>query len=293
MIFRKETWDTVLFDNVADLGAGVRQYVRVYNHSAGMSARSACWEDVGAFADVEAGHTADAGRLTNLNEVNCPRVFSPSWLDDKTLSYLVIEPTVKIGTPTNVWSGTADSAPGLYAKRILDIQDLGVFDYLFALAAGPKSTEPQLALLRHGTFGSALLVGPLSDLGQLRQVGPGCPYGVICKLIGLAWRPDGQAVFYSEYKSTPGAPDAGEIHELSTTDRTILSLPGEVIGRVAASPDGRTIAFERAPRLTPTTPDSIRTGDKALCPCSIWLVDANGGDLRKLAEDGRAPAWGK
>lgn len=64
----------------------------------------------------------------------------------------------------------------------------------------------------------------------------------------------------------------------------VVAVPHQVHG-AAWSPDGRTIAFELE--------DSTSCGF-APPPCGrfqIWLVGPDGGDLRKLADDAREPAW--
>jgi WD40 repeat protein len=284
---------TVTFDDVADLGEGVRQYVRLFRTPA--SSFGACWGDLGVFADVEAGKTVDAGSLTWSNRINCTRAFSPTWLDNETIAALFVEPYSGVSRRNNVLAFAADGAAGARGRRLVDWSQQATTNRLSAIYAGPKGAEQYLALLQPFATGSLVLLAPTQDYAQLtRATIAGCPK-TICKIFGLAWRPDGKALFLSETQKAVTGPQPREAAVLYEADavgtrREFLNLPNEVIGRIAVSPDGKTLAFERAKRVINTV-DNVYFGDRAQCPCSIWLVDTDGSNLREFAADGRAPAW--
>jgi Tol biopolymer transport system component len=94
----------------------------------------------------------------------------------------------------------------------------------------------------------------------------------------------------------PRRPPGGVLYLLDGTPSRmteIVRLNGEAIGRLAISPDGREIVFERGSRID----ESNKTGFAPLigphlqCPCSLWVVNRDGSQLCQLVKDGRAPAW--
>jgi Tol biopolymer transport system component len=113
----------------------------------------------------------------------------------------------------------------------------------------------------------------------------------------VAWLPDGSGFVFSrvEAGSSLGNPPpaGGAIYEYTFAGgrlRELLRLPGEAIGRLTVSPDGQTLAFERAARLDDSVARVTR-GPRLLCPCDLYLAGRNGSNLRLLVRDARAPAW--
>ena len=145
-------------------------------------------------------------------------------------------------------------------------------------------------------LGRGVYAAPVSDASRLSRVDFGLCPRTTCKVTGIDWRADGNGLFVAEARSgaTGAQPrNVSVLYEFdagSKSNREILALPNEIIGRIAVSPDNKTIAFERAGQLVDDV-SNVRFGARAHCPCSIWLVDTDGGNLRKLASDGRAPAW--
>ena len=292
---RQADRETIIFDDVADLGEGVRQYVRVYRQPAGSF--GACWLDAGVFADVERGRTVDAGQLTWSNKSNCMRAWQPTWIDNKTIAFLYVEFPWDPYPPNNVWSVPADIKANEAGTRLLNMNKRVGNDKLSFVSAGPRTSQGQeLLLLLPGATATSVLVAPMSDAGRLSNVRLGrCPR-TICKITGIDWRSDGLGLFVAESHTAATGSQPREVSVLYEFDATsgsrreILSLPNEIIGRIAMSPDNKTIAFERARQLINTV-DNVRFGTRAQCPCSIWIVDVDGSNLREFAADGRAPAW--
>ncbi len=292
---RQARRETIIFDDVADFGDGIRQYVRVFRQPAG--AFGSCWVDLGVFADVKPGETVEAGKLTWSNKSSCMRAWQPTWIDNKTIAFLFIEFPWHPYPPNNVLSASIAIKPGETGTRLLNMNARTGNSKLSVVSAGPRTDKGQeLLLLRPGAIGTAVYVAPTNDAERLTNVDFGRCLRTICKITGIDWRADGLGLFVAEAQSGATGPQPRnvsvlyEFDALSRSRREILSLPNEIIGRIAVSPDNKTIAFERASRLIDTV-DNVRYGTRAQCPCSIWLVDADGSNLRKFAADGRAPAW--
>lgn len=101
---------------------------------------------------------------------------------------------------------------------------------------------------------------------------------------------------FEEAQPVARRPAAGVIYavDIASGKRTeILRLTGEAIGRLAISPDGARIVFERASRLDDTNMLSHAPlfGPRLLCPCALWIAGRDGSAPKLLARDGRAPAW--
>lgn len=288
---------TVEFDDVADFGDGVRQYVRVFRQPAG--AFGDCWLDLGVFADVEPGKTVDAGKLSWSNKSNCMRSWQPTWINNERIAFLSVEFPWQPFPSNNVWSTSANIKPGeRLTQRLLNMDTRTRSDKLSAIAAGPKIADGQELLLleSHGRMSTTVHSAPTDDVERLSNVNLGrCPR-TFCLITGVDWRSDGNGLFVAEAQSAAtGNPprDVSILYEFDAASRSrrqILTLPNEIIGRITVSPDNKTIAFERASRLIDTI-DNVRFGPRVQCPCSVWLVNADGSNLRKLAADGRAPAW--
>jgi len=292
---RQAKRNTITFDDVADFGAGVRQYVRVYRQPPG--AFGACWLDLGVFADVEAGKTVDAGKLSFSNQASCMIAWHPSWIDDKTIAFLFVEFPQHSYPPNNVWSVPLDIEPGAPGTRLLNMGTRVGSAKLSTVSAGPRTAEGQeMIVLLPGALSTGVYVAQANDLERLSKVNLGTCPRTTCKITGLDWRADGNALFIAEAQSAATGSQPRNVSILyeflaaSGSRREILTLPNEIIGRIAVSPDGKTIAFERTGQLIDAV-NNVRFGPRVHCPCSIWLVDADGGNLREFAKDGRSPAW--
>ena len=287
--------NTITFDDVADFGDGVRQYVRVFRAPPG--AFGSCWLDIGVFADVEAGKTVDAGKLTFSNRASCMRAWQPFWIDSETVGFLFVEYPPNSFPPNNVWSVPLSIKPGDPGKRLLNMGAKVTTSKLTFASAGPKTaTGQELILLVPTALSGGVYAAPVSDASRLARVSFGLCPRTSCKVTGIDWRADGNGLFVAEARSGATGPQPRNVSVLyefdaaSKSNREILTLPNEIIGRIAVSPDNKTIAFERAGQLIDDV-SNVRFGTRVHCPCSIWLVDADGSNLRKFAADGRSPAW--
>jgi len=290
-------WE-ITFTNVPDFGPGVRQYVRVYDRSE-TPLGFQCWFDPAAFADVQPGQVVAAGRLTELQSTNCPFAFQPTWNADGTaLNYLFRDSSHNINRPTNIWQIGANPDPATIGDLVLDMGQFLNSDKLYMQARSPApGRQDQLLFVQNNYAVTPIYLGTITDLANATFVDVGACPRASCTVTGLAWLPDGSGFIFSRSESGPGLttppPEGGAIFQYSfaghRTDE-LLRLPGEVIGQLTVSPDGATIAFERAQQLDGSL-STATFGPRALCPCSLWLVDRDGGGLHQLTPDGRAPAW--
>jgi len=107
------------------------------------------------------------------------------------------------------------------------------------------------------------------------------------QVIDIAWLADASGFISSQNNRERD----GLIYRYIFADKAltlIAEVKGEAIGKLAISPDGSSIVFERG-REFPFS--SINR--ESQCPCSLWVVNMDGSGMRKLVDDGRAPAWGK
>jgi hypothetical protein len=288
----------ITFTNVPDLGPGIRQYARVLNRSESPLTFQ-CWFDPAAYADVQPGQVVQAGQLTSLQNTNCPYAFAPAWNADGTaLNYLYRDASRSIDRPNNIWQVSAEAAPTTIGDLLLDMNQFVTSDRLYLLAHGPApSQSDQLVFVQNGATITPIYRGTVADLATAGRVDTGRCLRTICKVLGLAWLPDGSGFVFSQFERgtalSPAPPAGGALYRYDFASQRvseILRLPDEVIGRLTVAPDGGTIAFERAARLDESVP-TVTLGPSALCPCSIWLVGTDGSGGRQLVADGRAPAW--
>lgn len=288
------------FSDVADFGPGVRQYVRLLDVNAGPSALNrVCFFELGWFADVIANNTVSLGTINPVpNEYNCPIALSPSWrADGKKAAFVMREATKLFSPPNNIWQADAAPAPATYGERLLDYGQFATTDRLYLVAYGTGPRQDQLIFVENGATITPIYIAPAGDPANRTYLNLGLCPRVTCWVTGLSWLPDGSGFVFSRQESGPGLgnppPEGGAIYlyDLSTnTFRQVFRAPGEALGRLSVSPDGRMIAFERAPRLEDTVA-RVTVGPKLLCPCSIWTVGIDGAGAKRLVADGRAPAW--
>lgn len=288
----------ITYTNVPDLGPGVRQFARVFNRSS-TPLSFQCWFDAAAYADVVPGQVVSAGTLSSLDDVACPFAFRPSWGGDgATLTYLYRDASRIIDRTNDIWQTSADPAPTTIGEQLLDMGQFVARDELFWLARGPAPARTnEVLFIENGATSTFIYRGPVNDLANATFVDVGRCGRTICKILDVAWLPDGSGFVFSRIETgatlTNPPPEGGAIYVYSfATQRAteVLRLPNEVIGRLSISPDGQSIAFERAPRLDTSVP-TVTFGPSALCPCSLWVVSRAGSGLRQLVADGRAPAW--
>jgi hypothetical protein len=286
---------------VADYGANVRQSVRMINLAPRPNlAGKNCYYDLAVFADVIPGQTVDAGLLRGSppNAFGCAAPFSPSWqADGSQVTYLVETPSTRALSPNDIWQIPANPPLQNAGTRLLNMGQFLDLDKLFLVAMGSAVRSDQLLFIQNGATNNFIYRAPVADAAQRQLVDLGLCPRTNCRILGLAWLPDGSGFFFSRVEAGSSLgnppPEGGAIYRYdfaSSRATEVFRLPGVAIGRIALSPDGSTIAFERAASLDSAT-DTINTGPRLLCPCSLWLVGSNGANPRQLVADGRAPAW--
>ena len=106
---------------------------------------------------------------------------------------------------------------------------------------------------------------------------------------GGAWSPDGKRFAFAVVDTSPGdrTDDAkAGLWVVNADGSNPRQLTRYAVGSNPAwSPDGRRIAFRR--RSAPLGVESIPAGPSA----DLYVVNADGSGLRRLARNGGAPAW--
>jgi len=168
--------------------------------------------------------------------------------------------------------------------------------YLVTMA--PSLALPDTMLIaQDGAIDTPIYRASITHARALQRIDLGpCPL-TICAILGIAWLPDGSGFLLSRqetgfsFGSAP--PEGGVIYGYDFVSGQLteyLRLPGEAIGRIALSPNGQTVVFERSHTLDETV-KRVETGPRLLCPCELWLVERDGSNTRLLVSDGRAPVW--
>jgi hypothetical protein len=295
------TVSTLTFSNVADFGSGIQQYVRLFVvNSSGPTLNRYCFFNIAWSADVVANRTVTIGDLaTGFNDNNCPLAISPTWREDgKKAAYLLREATSEGLPPNNIWQADVAPSPATYGDRLLDYRQFDpTSDPLYLVAYGRGTRQDQLIFVQRAAVTTPIYLAPAADAANrsLVDLGP-CPR-VTCWVTGLSWLPDGSGFVFARLESgtaLSNAPPAGGViyrYDLSAkTYRQVFRAPNEALGRLTVSPDGQTIAVERAASLEDTV-ERVTLGPKLLCPCSIWTMSIDGAGAKQLVADGRAPAW--
>jgi hypothetical protein len=288
------------FENVADFGPNIPQYVRVFDHRVGSPVGQPCWFDVGVAADVEPGKTVHAGETQDLYDANCPVMSSPVWrADGAGLFFLFREINHTNSRHTNnIWQVEADPHPGDAGQRLLQETAWATnAPRIAAITASPKPDSANDVLMLLANQADRVMIGDMRDPGAAKTLGLDLCFR--CQILGAALLPDASGFLVSRFEEAqPVArrPTGGVIYavDLASGKKTeILRLPGEVIGRLAISPDGTRIVFERASRIDETNMlgHAPLFGPRLLCPCALWIAGRDGSAPKLLARDGRAPAW--
>jgi len=285
----------VTFDSVADFGPNVRQFVRVFLFNPGPGQKS-CFFDIGVFADVIPGETVFAGAMPLLvNDSHCPFAFNPSWqVDGNDIMFMKQPQSQELSVNFDIFRTSARPAPGsTAADERLVLADPSLFDdwyrVLMSPGTSPEQRDDMLFLIN--TSDDLLALAPdYTNAGSNFELPTPCPV-FTCQILDVEWLPDGTNVLLANYEEELfGNSIAGVIYERVGTDwQPLLRLPGEVIGSLSISQDGRTIAFTRASQVFDQF--NRQKGPRERCPCDIWLVDRDGSNLRLLKRDARTPAF--
>lgn len=278
---------------VVDFGAGVRQYIRLWDPD---PLDYPCNFSEEGWVDVVPGQVTDVGTLffSVVGDAACPRLFSPTWSHDGSrMLYVFREGTTSIDPENNIWQIDDQAAIGTYGSRVLDMNTYVGRGKLYRAAFAPTAAQgDELLFLQNETFYDQIYYATTADAPSHRRIETGlCPL-TTCDILDIAWLPDASGFIIAQRERDLSSAD-GIIYRYAFADREwteILRLPGEVIGKLAIAPDGDTMVFERGPRLKDTV-EEVYWGPEVQCPCELWRVDNDGSGLERLVADGRAPAW--
>jgi len=288
----------ITFTDVADLGEDVRQHIRLWDPR---STDFDCNYSEEAWIDVIAGESIDAGRITFhpvVSDQQCPRMVNPTWSHDG--SYLLYLNNLFFSTTNqknDLWRISPNAPVSTYGELIHDADQHSTTNSgIFGAVLNPTQEEAtQWLYWGHAALNSVIY---LSNTDQPIPATPlvSCSLFIDCFALGLAWHPNGNGFFFSFYEKNVTDPTfaaGGRLYYFDISSNqisTILTLPGEQIGRISPSPEGQSIAFERSTQLS-EDPDGLQWGQRLLCPCQIWTVNTDGSSLQLLIEDGHSPAW--
>lgn len=280
---------------LADLGDGVRQYIRLWDPEP--TSYSCNYSEEG-WVDVVSGELTDAGSISFdpvTSARSCPRLFSPSWSHDgSNILYLYREPTTGADPVNNIWQISAQPAIGSLGSNVLDMNNYVDRGQLYRVAFAPTaSRSDEMLFLQQEALQDLIFAGTTTNPANHSRIDVGqCPR-TSCDILDIAWLPDGSGFLFAQYEEGTSQPASGVIYRYTFADSAlteIVRLTGEAIGTFAIAPDGTAIAFERGPTLSDTV-DEVNQGPKVQCPCELWRVQSDGSGLQQLAADGRAPAW--
>jgi hypothetical protein len=284
---------------VADLGPGVRQYIRLWDPD---TLDYPCLYSEEAWVDVVPGQTTDLGRVyfsPATSDQACWRMFSSSWsFDGSRLIYLFREPTPFALPVNNIWQIDARAPLNSIGTRVLDVGQFVNPGRLYRVVFAPTAARgDELLMLQNEAPYDQVYHATTADAAARRFVDLGrCPR-TVCDLLDIAWLPDGTGFIIARYETGLPAnnapPAGGALYRYSFADRElteIVRLPNELIGKLAVAPDGTAIVFERGQALVDSV-EAALWGPALRCPCELWHVDSDGEGLRQLVADGRAPAW--
>ncbi|NJM08149.1 hypothetical protein HC891_21120 [Candidatus Gracilibacteria bacterium] len=265
--------------SVADLGAGVRQYIRVWDPDA---LDYPCLYSEDAWADVVAGQTVDLGVLyfaPATSDQACWHMFSPSWSHDGSrLLYLFREPTPFALPNNNIWQIAARAPNNLIGERVLDLGEFVNPGRLYRVVFAPTAARgDEMLFLQNEALIDLLWHATTANAAGRRQIDLGACPRLSCELLDVAWLPDGSGFIIARYETrykSGGPPAGGVLYRYRFADEAlteILRLPNEIIGKLALAPDGSSIVFERGERLVDAVTAST-WGPAVQCPCALWQV---------------------
>ncbi|MEM8534262.1 MAG: hypothetical protein AAGF95_25675 [Chloroflexota bacterium] len=278
---------------VADYGEGIRQNIRLWDPD---TFDYACNFSEEGWVDVIPGQIRDVGTIffSVTSDAACPRMFSSTWSQDGSrIVYLFREATTSIDPENNIWQIDAQPPINTVGSRVLDMNDYVSEGRLYRAVFAPTAAEEDSILfLQNEAIYDQIYYATTANAPNRQFIDTGsCPL-VTCDILDIAWLPDASGFMIAQYESDLTSGN-GIIYRYTFADdewTEILRLPGEAIGKLAVSPDGNSIVFERGPRLKDVV-DEVFFGPEVLCPCELWRVDSGGDGLERLVADGRAPAW--
>lgn len=257
---------TVTFNNVADFGDGELQVgAMIVGFNREVS--------IGTAVDVKANATVTTGPMSLFEPAADWGVHSPTWRGDgSAIGYVLNFNSVRAisPNPSPLEFGTA-----------LQSDQSAMPDFVDLLAWGRASRANQLLYRGNVTFdaqGVYLLQQGSATAGQRLLT-----YETYQFVRGLAWLPDASGFVYAveELDDTFTATRANVfVYRFSNgQSMRLTNFTNQFAGQLSVSPDGAQVVFERA------------AAQEAGAPTDLWLVNINGTGLRRLVEDGGAPAW--
>ena len=279
---------------VADWGEGVRQYIRLYYPS---STSSPCVYSVEGWVDVIPGKVTDLGSVPfgQINNKTCPRSFSPTWSHDGN-SIIYLRRSSSLFPDNDILQIPPHALPGKLGSTILDMSNTDFSDKVYRAVISPTALNKENILFLYRTALKDYIYLTDTTIGNHKgNYDVGCPQ-TVCNILDVAWLPDDSGFIFAQYEHDVTARNnQGALYRYTFSDHKVtplLRLPGEIIGKLAISPDNSSIIFERAKSLTSGV-NVVKYGPSAQCPCSLWVINGDGSGLHQLVADGRAPAWGK
>ncbi len=256
----------VTFNNVADFGDGELQVgAMIVGFSRDVS--------IGTAVDVKANATVTTGPMSLYVPDVEWGVHSPTWRSDgSAIGYVLNFNSVRAISPNPM---------PLDFGTELQTDQSAMPDFVDLLTWGPASRANQLLYRGNISFdaqGIYLMPQGSATAGQ-RLV----TYETYQFVRGLAWLPDGSGFVYSveELDDSFTATRANVfVYRFSNGQPVRLTnFTNQFAGQLSVSPDGTQVVFERA------------AAQEAGAPTDLWLVGINGTGVRRLVEDGGAPAW--
>ena len=253
---------TLTFPNVADLGEIVQPVVAILG--------AVRWFDAAAAADVRPGVTVDGGTLTlgASSGIENFGVVGPGWRSDAAkVGYLESPACILEESPANPPPGSSYDPvldPALFAPCAFDWAPAAVgVDQLLVALTDFDAGEGGIYRIAEGS----------SSKGQ-----PLVTYPDYEQLTDLRWLPDGSGFLFA--KRTDLFDESVNLFEYlfaAGASRQITSFTGEYIRAFGVSPDGQSVAFERAQAMDG--------------PADVWVMRRDGSDARLLVRNGTSPAW--
>ena len=266
---------TVRFDDVADFGPGVHQpSIGIYGLSR--------FTSYPPYADVEPSQTVPGGNLTimSLSGFESFGAGKVSWkADGSALAYSMRSASGIEQIPVNPSYGSI----GVDLPVVQEASPRLV-------AWGPTPTTKNrylyssgMSIFKENVGGIYLnIVGDASGGTQLVV-----SYDYSAEYIhDIEWLPDGSGFLFSKFHVELGY--FSDIFEYNFATQEITQLTPSLSDEsgdggargLSISPNGQQIVFERA--VYPDDPTS-----------SLWIMNRDGSDLHKLADDAGRPAWGQ
>jgi Tol biopolymer transport system component len=251
------------FTGVADLGGGIQPAVAINGTER--------WFGV-AGADVQAGRTADAGRLTITAFGGVPHFGAdvPTWRSDGSRLAYIESPICQLDQLA------ASPAPGATGIALLPPD---VFGSTCGFDWGPPSVADQLLVVDDGDYSinGETRIYRITE-GSTSRGAPVVTLTDYVRLTDISWLPDGSGFIVARTGSL--LEESINLYEYTLAGgpvRQLTTFSGEHARRFSIAPDGRHIAFERASSLDG--------------PSDLWVMARDGTGQRLVIQNAGFPSW--